>query len=61
MATLVVPQQLSPHFHHWQHFFEKFGCVRCGQKTSAHDRCGFCLDCRHVIVDRLRLILRESR
>ncbi len=47
--------------HNWQSYFERFGCVVCSQKSSPHDRGGFCLSCRKRVMNQLRTILRETR
>ena len=59
-STNVLSQQ-SPQEFHWQAYFERFGCLACGERSAPHDHGGFCERCRNRIIQRLRLLLRLSR
>ena len=61
MESLAVVPQYRLHESHWKKYFDRFGCLVCGRRSSPHDRCGFCQNCRDRVVDNLTLILLETR
>lgn len=49
------------HQSYWNLYFKKFGCISCGRTDAPHDRCGFCVNCRGLIVGKLKQVLRTTR
>ncbi|HET6143869.1 MAG TPA: hypothetical protein VFE02_10190 [Candidatus Acidoferrales bacterium] len=43
----------------WSLYFERWGCVLCGQKKAAHMHTGYCNTCAGRITQRLRLLKRD--
>jgi hypothetical protein len=51
----TVPQQRK-----WQHYFEEWGCLICGNKERGHFTLGMCTPCYHRTSQRLARILRRA-
>jgi hypothetical protein len=63
----ILPQQLRPTKQflqnsrtYWQLFFERHGCVSCGQKESPHIASGFCARCRERVTAQLAQLVRDN-
>jgi len=59
-AAKVLPQTLPPQFN-WKIYFDRFGCISCGQKDEQHQGHGFCIRCRDRVVRQLKQVLAETQ
>src|SRR5437879_6228720 len=47
------------HQRKWSHYFEDWGCLRCGRKKVNHFSNGMCMRCRVKVKDRLKASLKK--
>jgi len=44
----------------WNLYFDRFGCISCGQKDEQHQGHGFCIRCRDRVLRQLKHVLAQA-
>jgi hypothetical protein len=55
----IRARQSVPELRKWSRYFDRWGCLICGQKEFQHVGLGLCVRCHARIVSRLTAIVRE--
>jgi len=60
-ADLLTIRRLLPNIHlvKLRHYFDDYGCIRCGQTDTIYGSSGFCYACNVIVRSRILMSLKK--